>query len=197
MAVWGSTPSFSCVRRTCFIYIFLSWFIAVNLAAAAAPETTSTSSPATATIAPGTNGYKYIGCYNETTALSGTGSGTRALYGGINEVLPGEMTVEKCLGFCKSGMKEEKGYRFAGLEYSRECWCATQLFSLSSKVANTECNLACDGNKSQICGGDLRISVYDLHGVVNSVAADGQSTPRLALMLVVLVVGGGVVGGLL
>lgn len=39
--------------------------------------------------------------------------------------------------------------------------------------------------------------VYDLHGVVNSVAADGQSTPRLALMLVVLVVGGGVVGGLL
>lgn len=113
-----SSPS-SCVRRTCFIYIFLSWFIAVNLAAAAAPETTSTSSPATATIAPGTNGYKYIGCYNETTALSGTGSGTRALYGGINEVLPGEMTVEKCLGFCKSGMKEEKGYRFAGLEYSR------------------------------------------------------------------------------
>lgn len=81
-------------------------------------QTTSTSpETATATIATGTNGYKYIGCYNETTTLSGTSSGTRALYGGINEVLPGEMTVERCLEFCKGGM--EKGYRFAGLEYSR------------------------------------------------------------------------------
>lgn len=41
----------------------------------------------------------------------------------------------------------------------RECWCATQLFSLSSKVADSDCELACDGDKSQICGGDLRISV--------------------------------------
>ncbi|KAK3489260.1 uncharacterized protein B0T23DRAFT_385030 [Neurospora hispaniola] len=110
------------------LVVFLILFAAVNPAAA---ETSSTlSSPptktttllltTTATIAAGTDGYKYIGCYNETTAgLSGTGgSGTRALYGGINEVLPGVMTVEKCLGFCKGGM-EKKGYRFAGLEYSR------------------------------------------------------------------------------
>ncbi|EGZ78311.1 hypothetical protein NEUTE2DRAFT_80748 [Neurospora tetrasperma FGSC 2509] len=90
---------------------------------------------------------------------------------------------------------ENKGYRFAGLEYSRECWCASQLFSLSSKVADAECNLPCDGDESQVCGGNLRISVYDLEGDVDSVAAGGKST-RLVLELV-LVVGGTVFARLL
>ncbi|KAK3500848.1 WSC domain-containing protein [Neurospora crassa] len=184
------------------VVFLLLLFSTVNSAAAAetaAGETSSTlSSPTTATIAAGTDGYKYIGCYNETTAgLSGTGgSGTRALYGGINEVLPGLMTVEKCLGFCKGGM-EKKGYRFAGLEYSRECWCASQLFSLSSKVADAECNLPCDGDESQVCGGSLRISVYDLEGDVDSVAAGGQSKSSRLVLELVLVVGGAVFARLL
>ncbi|KAK1782706.1 WSC domain-containing protein [Copromyces sp. CBS 386.78] len=162
-----SSPS-----STCLINLFLVFFLAFNSAAPSAAEAASTSSSttqpsrATATIASGTNGNKDIGCHNKTITLPGTGSGTRALYGGINEVLPGEMTVGKCLAFCKGGM--EKGYRFSGLDYSRECWCATQLFSLSSKVPDAECNLACDGDKSQICGGDLKISIYDLNGVVSS-----------------------------
>ncbi|EAA34781.3 WSC-domain-containing protein [Neurospora crassa] len=179
------------------VFLLLLLFATVN--SAAAGETSSTlSSPTTATIAAGTDGYKYIGCYNETTAgLSGTGgSGTRALYGGINEVLPGVMTVEKCLGFCKGGL-EKKGYRFAGLEYSRECWCASQLFSLSSKVADAECNLSCDGDASQVCGGSLRISVYDLEGDVDSVAAGGQSKSSRLVRELVLVVGGAVLARLL
>ncbi|KAK3388862.1 WSC domain-containing protein [Sordaria brevicollis] len=164
-----SSPS-SRVRRTSFIDILIVLFLAISLAAAEQHTSTSPSStPATPTIVPGSNGYGYIGCYNETTNLSGTSSGTRALYGGDNEVIPEEMTVERCLRFCKSGMGG-RGYRFAGVEYSRKCWCATQLSSLSAKVADTECNLPCDGDESQICGGDLKISVYDMNSVAASFA---------------------------
>ncbi|KAK3951783.1 hypothetical protein QBC32DRAFT_343141 [Pseudoneurospora amorphoporcata] len=159
---------------TCLINLFLVFFLAFNSAAPSAAEAASTSSSttqpsrATATIASGTNGNKDIGCYNETITLSGTGSGTRALYGGINEVLPGEMTVGKCLAFCKGGHGEGVSVYWAGLFEKRECWCATQLFSLSSKVPDAECNLVCDGDKIQICGGDLKISIFDLNGVVSS-----------------------------
>ncbi|KAL0465426.1 WSC domain-containing protein [Neurospora intermedia] len=185
--------------------VFILLLFAIVNPATAAAETSSTlslSSPTTATIAAGTDyGYKYIGCYNETTAgVSGTGGGggggTRALYGGINEVLPGVMTVGKCLGFCKGGM-DKKGYRFAGLEYSRECWCASQIFSLSAKVADAECDLPCDGDESQICGGSLRISVYDLQGNVDSVAAVGKSKSIRLVLELALVVGGAVFARLL
>ncbi|KAM7189362.1 WSC domain containing protein, partial [Naviculisporaceae sp. PSN 640] len=102
-------------------------------------------------------GYIYHGCYNETTELEGTGGGTRALYMGKSDVKPGEMTVQKCLSFCKTAI--EGGYKFAGLEYAKECWCAQQLLSLSAKLDDAQCTLPCDGDKSQICGDALKLTV--------------------------------------
>lgn len=61
-------------------------------------------------------GYRYHGCYNETTDVEGTSGGTRALYNGKNEYRPGEMTVQRCLRFCGEG---EVKYKFAGLEYAK------------------------------------------------------------------------------
>jgi hypothetical protein len=61
------------------------------------------------------DGYVYHGCYNETMDLPGT-IGTRALYGGKNQVLEGEMTVPACQKFCRSNGTV---YKFAGLEYAR------------------------------------------------------------------------------
>jgi hypothetical protein len=58
--------------------------------------------------------YKYYGCYNETTQVPGSAD-TRALGGGIDESLPGKMTVPICLAFCSNGTE----YRYAGLEWSR------------------------------------------------------------------------------
>jgi hypothetical protein len=46
--------------------------------------------------------YKYYGCYNETTQVPGSAD-TRALGGGIDESLPGKMTVPICLAFCSNG----------------------------------------------------------------------------------------------
>lgn len=70
---------------------------------------------ATVSIYDDSDKYIYYGCYNETTQVAGSAE-TRALGGGIDESLPGEMTVPKCLAFCGNGSTE---YRYAGLEWSR------------------------------------------------------------------------------
>jgi hypothetical protein len=100
--------------------------------------------------------YVYQGCYNETTGLDGTGGG-RALANGINEVKIGQMTVPMCLDFCSQ--KGGTVYQYAGLEYSRECWCAQYLSGASEKMDEAECNLPCAGNGSVICGGTGKLSV--------------------------------------
>ncbi|KAK0618114.1 WSC domain-containing protein [Bombardia bombarda] len=102
--------------------------------------------------------YAYHGCFNETTDLPGT-TGRRALDGGINEVKPGNMTVQMCQAFCKAGGSGGPAYKFAGLEYSRECWCAQQISGLSVQSPDGDCNLPCDGNKTEACGGVLKLSV--------------------------------------
>ncbi|KXX75893.1 putative fungistatic metabolite [Madurella mycetomatis] len=110
------------------------------------------------------SGYVYHGCYNETTGLSGT-AGNRALYDGTNLVDPGGMTVEKCWEFCRTGAGDSSGgntamFQYAGLEYARECWCAQSLSSLSEKLPDSACDLPCEGNTTQACGGNMRLTVY-------------------------------------
>ncbi|KAL2127249.1 hypothetical protein VTI74DRAFT_11048 [Chaetomium olivicolor] len=110
------------------------------------------------------SGYTYQGCYNETTGLPNT-TGARALGGGTNLVRPGNMTVEMCLDFCKTGAGDASGgktgsFKYAGLEYARECWCAQTLSSMSDKFPDSACNLPCEGNTTQACGGNLKITVY-------------------------------------
>ena len=41
----------------------------------------------------------------------------------------------------------------------RECWCAQSLSSLSVKLADSACNLPCEGNTTQACGGSLKLTV--------------------------------------
>ncbi|KAK0632340.1 WSC domain-containing protein [Immersiella caudata] len=103
------------------------------------------------------DGYVYYGCYNETMDLPGT-IGTRALNGGTNQVLEEKMTVPICHKFCRSNTV----YKFAGLEYARECWCAQSLSTLSLPFHDSACSLPCEGDNTTACGGYLKISVYTL-----------------------------------
>ncbi|KAK4151956.1 WSC domain-containing protein [Chaetomidium leptoderma] len=113
---------------------------------------------------PSSSGYVYHGCYNETTDLPDT-TGVRALHGGAHLIRPGNMTVDMCWDFCRTGAGDSSGgtsgrFRFAGLEYARECWCAETLSSLSEKLPDSACDLPCEGNTTQACGGNLKLSVY-------------------------------------
>ncbi|KAH6660061.1 WSC domain-containing protein [Truncatella angustata] len=93
--------------------------------------------------------YHYVGCWNETTGIAGT-SGARALPDRSLEQ-PGTMTVETCLDFCAHN--QSSAYKYAGLEYSRQCWCANRISSLSTRLEDAACDTQCDGNTTEACGG--------------------------------------------
>lgn len=64
----------------------------------------------------------------------------------------GDMTIERCTAKCK-----ENGYSFAGLQNSSACMCGNS-YGRYGKADN--CNMKCNGNPGQICGGDWANSVY-------------------------------------
>ncbi|KAH0595820.1 hypothetical protein MHUMG1_06368 [Metarhizium humberi] len=123
--------------------------------------------------------YTYYGCYNETTEIDGSDH-SRALSGGANEVKKGEMTVPMCLDFCNNG---ENGahYRYAGLEWARECWCAQSIAGISAKLDDGECNFPCEGNTSLACGGSLKLSVYRM----SSAGAQASPVPLASFLSLV------------
>ncbi|KAF1818503.1 WSC-domain-containing protein [Dissoconium aciculare CBS 342.82] len=97
-------------------------------------------------------GYKYMGCYNETNTIAGSG-GARALSQSGTNTATNIMDVGTCLNFCG-------GSKFAGLEYGRECYCSPYLSSLSVQLNDSRCDFQCNGNGTQICGGEGAISLY-------------------------------------
>ncbi|PTD13501.1 hypothetical protein FCULG_00003719 [Fusarium culmorum] len=123
-----------------------------------ASQDSSNTTASNPTIYQGSYDYKYHGCYNETTQIQDSAE-DRALADGTHLVKAGKMTVPMCLDFCTSNGTQ---YKYAGLEWSRECWCSPYLSSLSAKLSDDDCENPCEGNSSQICGGPLRLSVYQL-----------------------------------
>lgn len=81
------------------------------------------------------------------------------------------MTISSCVSFCASYNSQ-----FAGLEYGRECYCASFLSSFSVKLNASRCNFACNGNASEICGGSLALTVYNRTG-------DGKSSGGVKVRL--------------
>ncbi|KAK2050139.1 hypothetical protein LZ31DRAFT_548484 [Colletotrichum somersetense] len=107
----------------------------------------------------GSDKYLYQGCFNETNDIANTAH-ERALSAGASRVFQGNLTVPLCLSFCSTGADKE--YTYAGVEYSRECWCAQMISGLSVKFNDSACDLPCDGNQGMVCGGALKLSVYKL-----------------------------------
>lgn len=89
-------------------------------------------------------GYSYTGCATE-------GNGTRALSG--QSYYDDLLTIEKCANECSS-------FQYFGVEYGRECYCGNSLSISSSSAPETDCNVACGGNSTEVCGGGNRLSVY-------------------------------------
>ncbi|KAI5204641.1 hypothetical protein E4T42_01004 [Aureobasidium subglaciale] len=144
--------------------MFVSAFVsALSLVAVASAQSSSTSASAaasaSATVVPvaaaGSNGYSYAGCWNETTSVEGTAN-TRALSGGKMESVT-TTTVAGCLQYCG-----DSNYQYAGLEYAQECWCSNYISALSVQLPESNCSLACVANSSELCGGYLTLSVYNL-----------------------------------
>jgi hypothetical protein len=65
------------------------------------------------------------------------------------------MTIEACLTFCSS-----KGFAYAGVEYSVECFCGSSLAAEATKVDDSVCNMPCSGAATQPCGAGSRLSLF-------------------------------------
>ncbi|PSN72640.1 WSC-domain-containing protein [Corynespora cassiicola Philippines] len=93
-------------------------------------------------------GWQPQGCYTDSVA------GRALLVGGI---VDGAMTNAKCYAAC-----ERQGYTIAGTEYAGECYCDNQFRNDHGPApdGNELCNMACNGNQTEMCGGPDRLTVY-------------------------------------
>lgn len=95
-----------------------------------------------------TDEWSYLGCYSDNLSA-------RVLNGvEFADLGEGKVTSTACISYCKKA-----GFSMAGTEYAGECFCGTDL-GASSKIAANKCNMKCDGDASQVCGGSLALSVY-------------------------------------
>ncbi|KAI1482701.1 hypothetical protein F4774DRAFT_406875 [Daldinia eschscholtzii] len=106
--------------------------------------------------------YKYVGCWSEVTLLDPE---VHALDGPFLTA-PGLMNVHVCVDFCRHAsnryQKNMTGYRYAGLEYSFQCWCGDHLSKHSYHLIDAVCDLPCDGANTTACGGHLAMTLYNI-----------------------------------
>lgn len=102
--------------------------------------------PKTPVIIPSVDNYGSQGCYTE-------GVGERALAG--STTANSGMTVAMCVSFCKG-----LGFKYAGIEYSTECYCGATIAATAAKASDAECNMLCGGDAYAYCGGPGRLNVY-------------------------------------
>lgn len=142
-----SVSSTSSTSSTSSVSITLS--ITPSSSSSTSSTTTSSATTSTPTVGQISNDWAYLGCANETNprALSGASyTSTTA------------MTIESCQSFCSSSTNN---YGLAGLEYGGECYCGNGLQSYSA-IGYKGCTMACTGNKTELCGGASRLSLYNL-----------------------------------
>lgn len=93
--------------------------------------------------------FSYAGCYLD--------SEERVL---VNPGPHGGMTPEICIESCSTA-----GFSLAGVEYGGECFCGDSLKE-SEQIDDSKCNMACEGDASQTCGGSWALAVYSNDGTV-------------------------------
>ncbi|KAH7362816.1 peptidase S8/S53 domain-containing protein [Plectosphaerella cucumerina] len=95
------------------------------------------------TVKPTSGPFISIGCYTDRWDARTLTAGS------ANE--PG-MTVDRC-------MQLAQGYRYAGVEYSTECFWGNEVTG-SASMATGQCDMPCDGQPFELCGGGNLINVY-------------------------------------
>ncbi|NXW39960.1 WSCD2 protein, partial [Nyctiprogne leucopyga] len=106
---------------------------------------------------------RYIGCYVDNTR--------RRTLRGVSFFDYKKMTVFRCQDNCA-----ERGYLYAGLEFGAECYCGHKV--QASNASESECNMECKGERSNICGGANRLSIYRLELAQESARRYGSAIFR-------------------
>lgn len=96
------------------------------------------------------NGWKYVGCATDST-------GSRTLTGPTTSA--NNMTTEMCQSFCAG-----HNLPLAGTEYSSQCYCGVVV--AGGAQLGQDCGadggaMVCAGNRSEMCGGPSRLSLWN------------------------------------
>lgn len=84
------------------------------------------------------------------------------------------MTVESCQNACLS-----QGYEFAGVEYSAECWCDSQLRNGGlAPDGEAQCTMPCNGDPDQMCGGPDRLNLYQYISAISTGVATSTTSAQ-------------------
>ncbi|KAL8837213.1 MAG: hypothetical protein Q9176_005844 [Flavoplaca citrina] len=115
-------------------------------------------------------GYGYLGCYSE-------GTNGRALTGLANPIAASQVSVEACGIACSQ-------FTYFGVEYSGECYCGNTINTGSALVAGTtpaqtQCNMVCNADKNEYCGGPNRLNMYK-KGIATSSSSAQSSTSSIS-----------------
>ncbi|KAB5517282.1 hypothetical protein GE09DRAFT_568004 [Coniochaeta sp. 2T2.1] len=87
----------------------------------------------------------------------------------------GPLTLEDCAAACS-------GYDFFGVEGGDSCYCGNDVDTTADLDAMSSCNVRCEGNDLQLCGGDSALKVYAVSArwnneVYTSIQSTVISTP--------------------
>lgn len=131
---------------------FSPLLLILSLACQASAQDPTSSTPPSSTGDPAPKiGWQSEGCY--TDSVQG-----RSLSVGMG--VAGAMTNAKCKDACRAA-----GFILAGTEYAGECYCDNQIRN-SGKPApdgETGCNMACNGNATEMCGGPDRLTFWKFY----------------------------------
>lgn len=128
--------------------------------------TTGADEPPGPQVNPGPPGWGYKGCY--------TDGGARTLT--VDMATPGgggALTVAKCTTACGAA-----NYKYAGVEYSGECFCGNVLSNGGGPAPDGEalCNMVCNGNQTEYCGGPYRLNLYEAGAAPPTSSTRGTTT---------------------
>ena len=83
-------------------------------------------------------------------------------------------TQQLCAQVCYAA-----GYNISATEYSRECYCGNYIINGGVTTAETDCNMACAGDDTQMCGAGNRLTIF-ANGVPQAYKAPEVQTGGLS-----------------
>ena len=114
----------------------------------------------------GPAGWGFMGCYTDSVAARTLTANYVQTEGGAQK-----MTVAACTTACGAA-----GFNYSGVEYSGECYCGNEFSNGGAPAPDglAGCNMVCNGNSSEYCGGSNRLDVYGL-GLISTIAPKWSS----------------------
>lgn len=133
--------------------------MAANPPASSSAASSAASTPSAAALPPNVTvtlpaGWSYAGCYTDAVNPRSLGT-TGVLFAGIGA---GKVTSSACVAYCAAA-----GYSIAGTEFGSQCFCDNELTN-SARAANSVCDMPCQGNAAEVCGGAAALSVFSTSG---------------------------------